>query len=46
MTGGKLKSAPGFTPSIDSEFVSVGNDYIKTDGDGKHVRLNAHGVVK
>lgn len=46
MTGGTLKSAPGFTPSIDSQFVGVGNDYIKADGDGKHVRLNAHGVVK
>lgn len=46
MTGGTVKSAPGFSPSLDAEFVGVGNDYIKADGDGKHVRLNAHGVLK
>ena len=45
MTGGTVKTAPGFT-SIDSEFVGVGNDYIKTDPDGGHSRLNAHGVLK
>ncbi|KAI9924815.1 hypothetical protein ASPWEDRAFT_155172 [Aspergillus wentii DTO 134E9] len=46
MTGGTLKSAPGFEPAIDAEFVGVGNDYIHADPDGKHLRLNAHGVVK
>ncbi|RJE21048.1 hypothetical protein PHISCL_06619 [Aspergillus sclerotialis] len=46
MTGGTLKSAPGFSPAIDAEFVGVGNDYIHADPDGKHLRLNAHGVIK
>ncbi|KAL2871970.1 DUF3237 domain-containing protein [Aspergillus lucknowensis] len=46
MTGGTLKSAEGFTPAIDAEFVGVGNDYIHADPDGKHLRLDAHGVVK
>lgn len=46
MTGGTLKTAPGYSLNIDSEFVGVGNDYIKADGDGEHVRLNAHGVLK
>ncbi|KAL2221145.1 hypothetical protein M432DRAFT_588845 [Thermoascus aurantiacus ATCC 26904] len=46
MTGGTIKSEPGYSPSFDSEFVGVGNDYIHADPDGKHLRLNAHGVVK
>ncbi|KAI9372510.1 hypothetical protein BJX61DRAFT_507097 [Aspergillus egyptiacus] len=44
--GGTLKSAEGFSPALDAEFVGVGNDYIHADADGKHLRLNAHGVVK
>lgn len=46
MSGGTVKSAPGFSPAIDAEFVGVGNDYIHADPDGKHLRLNAHGVIK
>lgn len=46
MTGGTVKSAPNFSPAIDAEFVGVGNDYIHADPDGKHLRLNAHGVIK
>ena len=46
MTGGTIKSAPSFSPAIDAEFVGVGNDYIHADPDEKHLRLNAHGVVK
>ena len=46
MTGGTVKSEPGFSPAINAEFVGTGNDYIHNDPSGKHMRLNAHGVVK
>ncbi|PLB43763.1 hypothetical protein P170DRAFT_441211 [Aspergillus steynii IBT 23096] len=46
MTGGSFKSDSNFSPSVDSEFVGVGNDYIHADADGKHLRLNAHSVIK
>ncbi|CEN62402.1 hypothetical protein ASPCAL09037 [Aspergillus calidoustus] len=46
MLGGTLQSAEGFDPAIDAEFVGIGNDYIHADADGKHLRLNAHGVIK
>ncbi|PYI19370.1 hypothetical protein BO86DRAFT_384652 [Aspergillus japonicus CBS 114.51] len=46
MTGGTIKSEPGFSPALDAEFVGVGNDYIHADADGKHLRLNAHAVAK
>ncbi|KAF7590041.1 hypothetical protein BBP40_003294 [Aspergillus hancockii] len=36
----------GFSPTLDAEFVGTGNDYIHADPDGKHLRLNAHGVLK
>ncbi|OJJ49763.1 hypothetical protein ASPZODRAFT_58823 [Penicilliopsis zonata CBS 506.65] len=45
MTGGTVQSAPGFSPSIDAQFVGTGNDYIHADPDGKHLRLNAHGIA-
>lgn len=46
MTGGTIKSEPGFSPSLDAELVGTGNDYIHNDSSGKHMRLNGHGVVK
>ena len=46
MTGITIKSEPGFSPSIDAELVGSANDYIHNDPSGKHMRLNAHGVVK
>lgn len=46
MTGGTIKSEPGFSPALDAEFVGTGNDYIRHDVDGKRMRLDAHGVVK
>ncbi|KAJ1713764.1 hypothetical protein COH20_007895 [Aspergillus flavus] len=46
MTGGTVKGDSGFSPALDAEFVGVGNDYIHADADGKHLRLNAHGVLK
>ncbi|KAE8145336.1 hypothetical protein BDV25DRAFT_144741 [Aspergillus avenaceus] len=46
MTGGIVKSDPSFSTAIDAQFVGVGNDYIHADPDGKHMRLNAHGVLK
>ncbi|KAL1862206.1 hypothetical protein Plec18167_001008 [Paecilomyces lecythidis] len=46
MSGGTLKSEPGFSPALDSSFVGTGNDYIRASADGKHLRLDAHGVIK
>lgn len=46
MTGGTVKSDPGYPLALDAEFVGTGNDYIHTDPDNKHLRLNAHGVIK
>ncbi|KAK1143926.1 hypothetical protein N8T08_005835 [Aspergillus melleus] len=46
MTGGTFKTESSFSPSVDAEFVGVGNDYIHADADGKHLRLNAHSVLK
>jgi hypothetical protein len=46
MTGGTVKSEPGYSLTLDAEFVGTGNDYIHADPDNKHVRLNAHGVIK
>ncbi|KAI4125977.1 MAG: hypothetical protein LQ347_005158 [Umbilicaria vellea] len=46
MTGGTVKSESGFSPAIDAEFVGTGADYIHNDPSGKHMRLNAHGVIK
>ncbi|KAE8373031.1 hypothetical protein BDV26DRAFT_285476 [Aspergillus bertholletiae] len=46
MIGGTVKGDSGFSPALDAEFVGVGNDYIHADPDGKHARLNAHGVLK
>ncbi|KAL1998728.1 hypothetical protein VTN02DRAFT_5674 [Thermoascus thermophilus] len=46
MTGGTIKSEPGYSLNLDADFVGTGHDYIHADLDGKHLRLNAHGVVK
>ena len=46
MTNIIVKSEPGFSPSVDAEIVGSANDYIHNDSSGKHMRLNAHGVVK
>lgn len=46
MTGGTAKSAPGFAPGLDADFVGVGNDYIHADPDTNHARLDAHSVLK
>jgi hypothetical protein len=46
MTGGTVKSEAGFSPAIDATFHGTGNDYIHNDPTGKHMRLNAHGVLK
>ncbi|EAW22719.1 DUF3237 domain-containing protein [Aspergillus fischeri NRRL 181] len=46
MTGGTVKSDPGYSLALDAEFVGTGNDYIHADPDNKHLRLNAHGVIK
>ncbi|KAL3473307.1 hypothetical protein BJX99DRAFT_233993 [Aspergillus californicus] len=46
MVGGTFQSAGGFSPAIDGELIGVGNDYIRADADGSHLRLNAHGVIK
>lgn len=41
-----VKSEPGFSPSIDAEIFGNANDYIHNDPSGKHMRLDARGVVK
>ena len=41
-----VKSERGFYPQIDAEILGTANDYIHEDPDGKHMRLNAHGVVR
>jgi hypothetical protein len=46
MTGGTVKSDPGYSLALDAEFVGTGSDYIHADPDNKHLRLNAHGVIK
>ena len=46
MTGGTVVSAPSFSPALDAEFIGTGADYIHNDPSGKHMRLNAHGVIK
>ncbi|OAX82962.1 hypothetical protein ACJ72_02680 [Emergomyces africanus] len=46
MISGNIKSESTFSPALNGEFVGQGNDYIHVDPDGKHLRLNAHGVIK
>ena len=46
MTNIIVNSEPGFSPSIDAESIGSANDYIRNDPSGKHMRMNAHGVVK
>ena len=44
--GGTVKSEPGFAPAIDAALVGQGADYIHNDPSGKHMRLDAHSVIK
>ncbi|KAL8678489.1 MAG: hypothetical protein Q9186_005159 [Xanthomendoza sp. 1 TL-2023] len=46
MTGGTAISHPSLQSSIDAVFADQGHDYIRADPSGKHLRLNAHGVLK
>ncbi|PGG96060.1 hypothetical protein AJ79_09748 [Helicocarpus griseus UAMH5409] len=46
MISGTVKSEGSFSPALNGEFIGQGNDYIYVDPDGKHLRLNAHGVIK
>ncbi len=46
MTGGTMKSEPDFFLTIDAKFKGTGNDYIHNDPTGKHMRLNANGVLE
>ena len=46
MVAGTFKSEPGFSPEIDATFEGIGNDYIRADPDNKHLRLDAHCVIK
>ena len=41
-----VKTEPGFSPPIDAVCVGQGADYIHNDPTGKHMRLDAHTVVK
>jgi Protein of unknown function (DUF3237) len=46
MTGGTMKSEPGFSPAVEATFKGTGNDYIHNDPTGKHMRLNAMGTLE
>ncbi|KAI9819988.1 MAG: hypothetical protein M1827_006558 [Pycnora praestabilis] len=46
MVGGTIKSEQGFEPKLDAEFVGPAMDVIHNDPSGKHMRLDATGVVK
>ncbi|RAO67663.1 uncharacterized protein BHQ10_003675 [Talaromyces amestolkiae] len=46
IAGGTVVSEPGFTPSLNAKFEGTGNDYVRSDPDGKRTRLNAHSVIK
>ncbi|KAI4162740.1 MAG: hypothetical protein LQ342_003627 [Letrouitia transgressa] len=41
-----IDSHPDFSISLDAISVSQGNDYIRNDPDGQHMRLDAHAVFK
>ncbi|KAH0536420.1 hypothetical protein FGG08_006719 [Glutinoglossum americanum] len=43
--GGSLKSEPGFSPTIDAEFV-FGVDFFRADPSQKHVRLDVKSLLK
>lgn len=43
---GTMKSESGFSPAVDATFKGMGNDYIHNDPTGKHMRLNAHGLLE
>ncbi|KAI4231970.1 MAG: hypothetical protein L6R40_007557 [Gallowayella cf. fulva] len=46
MTGGTAVSHPSFATPIDAVVDGQGNDYIRNDPSGKHMRLDAHAVLK
>ncbi|CAD6586425.1 MAG: hypothetical protein ASARMPREDX12_002367 [Alectoria sarmentosa] len=46
LVDGTVKSEPSFSPAIDATWVGQGADYIHNDPSGKHMRLDAHGLVK
>ena len=46
MVAGNVKAEGSFSPAINGDFVGIGNDYIHLDPDEKHLRLNAHAVIK
>ncbi|KAK2738881.1 hypothetical protein FQN57_006896 [Myotisia sp. PD_48] len=46
MIGGIVRSESGTPIPVNGEFVGSGNDYIRMDPDGKHLRLDAHGTIK
>lgn len=46
ITSGTVRNEPGFPIELDATFRGVGNDYIHNDPTGKHMRLDAHGVIE
>jgi hypothetical protein len=46
ITGGTVRSEPGFEPTIEAKFKGTGNDYMHTDPTGKHMRLDSHVVIE
>jgi hypothetical protein len=43
---GTVRNEPGFPVELDATFRGIGNDYIHNDPTGKHMRLDAHGVIE
>ncbi|KAL8942236.1 MAG: hypothetical protein Q9211_001480 [Gyalolechia sp. 1 TL-2023] len=46
MASGTAVSHPTFKPVFDAVFEGGGTDYIRNDPDGKHMRLDAHAVMR
>jgi hypothetical protein len=46
MVAGTVTSEANFSPSLKGKFIGTGNDYIRVDPDGKHLRLDAHSLIQ
>ncbi|KAL7267360.1 hypothetical protein RUND412_010059 [Rhizina undulata] len=45
ITGGTIKSEPGFEPAVNAVY-ETGGDWIKADADGCHLRLDVRAIAK
>jgi len=46
MIGGTVVTEPGFTPALNAELFGVGYDYIRSDNNGGHMRLDVRAQLK